>query len=335
MPFPTTVPLRLGSVGVITAALLAGCGGAGTAETSPPSPSADLVEPAETVPITTADPAATRATNDEASNTSPPAATPPPDQARVVTAAGVSQYLECSGRGAPTVLIVPGLDSSTDDWRPVLPALREESRTCVYDRPGIGASPARPGGAPVDAGLHAAELGALLTEAGESGPYLVVGHSYGGLVARAFIHDHQPNVAGVVLAEGVTPFDATNGSDWPEGGTIVDLDRSYQATGDGPVLGTTPLVVLSASDPEGDHLGGPRYGQSQQVTDAWIAGQQAALALSSDAIGVRATSGHVLQQDNPAAVIKAVAVVLTAARSGTRLSCADAWSAVAATCTDP
>ena len=264
------------------------------------------------------------------------AAPPPrPDLARVVTAGGVSQYLECSGQGAPTILIVPGLDSSTQDWQPVLPALRKESRTCVYDRPGIGDSPAREGGDRVDAGNHAEELAALLTEAGEAGPYLVVGHSYGGLVARAFINDQLPKVDGVVLAEGVTPFDNTNGSDWPEGGTVVDLERSYRATGDGPSLGARPLVVLSASDPEGDHLGGPRYGQSQAVTDAWIAGQQAALSLSTNSIGVEATSGHVLQQDDPAAVIQAVAVVLAAARTGTPVTCAGDWAAVAAVCTDP
>ncbi len=309
---------------LLAAALLTGCSGVGAAPAAPPGS-----------PTSVSSVSATDSSESPTAETTQTTPTRPPDLARVVTAAGVRQYLECSGAGTPTILIVPGLDSSIDDWLPVLPALREQSRTCVYDRPGIGDSPARERGGRVDAGLHAEELAALLTEAGEVGPYLVVGHSYGGLVARAFINDQPSRVAGVVLAEGVTPFDDTNGSDWPEGGTVVDLPLSYLATGDGPALGATPLVVLRASDPEGDHLGGPRYGQSQQVTDAWIAGQQAALSLSSNSIDVRATSGHVLQQDDPAAVIKSVAVVLAAARDGSPLRCAGDWQAVAATCTDP
>ncbi|MDQ1250058.1 MAG: hypothetical protein QG597_4435 [Actinomycetota bacterium] len=327
-----------GTATLIAAALLTGCGGGSAAPEAPesnanPAASTDPAPPGS--PTSVSSVSATDSGEAPSSETTQTTPTRPPDVARVVTAAGVSQYLECSGVGTPTILIVPGLDSSIDDWLPVLPALREQSRTCVYDRPGIGDSPAREGGGRVDSGLHAEELAALLTEAGESGPFLVVGHSYGGLVARAFINDQPSRVAGVVLAEGVTPFDDTNGSDWPEGGTVVDLPLSYQATGDGPALGTTPLVVLRASDPEGDHLGGPRYGQPQQVTAAWIAGQQAALSLSSNSIGVEATSGHVLQQDDPAAVIKSVAVVLAAVRTGTPLTCADDWQAVAATCTEP
>ena len=327
-----------GTATLIAAALLTGCGGGSAATEAPASnatPAASTNPAPLGTPTSVSSVSATDGSESPSAETTRATSTRPPDLARVVTAAGVSQYLDCAGEGAPTILIVPGLDSSIDDWLPVLPALREQSRTCVYDRPGIGDSPAREGGVRVDAGLHAEELSALLTEAGEDGPYLVVGHSYGGLVARAFINDQRSRVAGVVLAEGVTPFDDTNGSDWPEGGTVVDLPLSYQATGDGPSLGATPLVVLRASDPEGDHLGGPRYGQSQQVTDAWIAGQQAALSLSSNSIGVEATSGHVLQQDDPAAVIKSVAVVLAAARAGTPLSCAGDWQAVAATCTDP
>lgn len=255
-----------------------------------------------------------------------------PSVRRTVEAAGVSQYLDCAGSGSPTLMVVPGLDSGVDDWQDELGRLRELTRTCVYDRPGIGNSPARTGSTDVDAGQHADELSALMAASGERGPFVVLGHSYGGLVARAFVREHRGQVAGLLLAEGVSPNEPTNGSQWPEGGTEVDLARSYTATGDGPELGDLPLVVLSASDPSGDHLNGPRYPQSAEVTAEWVRDQRDAANLSTDSIAVIARSGHVLQQDNPAATTLAVSTLLAGIRSQTALGCAADWSAVDATC---
>ena len=253
---------------------------------------------------------------------------------RVVSADGVSQYLDCAGSGSPTLVVIPGLDSGVSDWLGELPALRRLTRTCVYDRPGIGDSPPREGSADVDAGLHASELSAALAEARESGPFALLGHSYGGLVARAFTNKDRAQVAGLLLAEGVSPNEPTNGVAWPEAGTQVNLSRSYAATGDGPGLGDLPLVVLSASDPGGDHLNGPRYSQPTAVTEEWVRDQRDAAALSVNSILVTAKSGHVLQQDNPPATTAAVEALLTAIRSRTPLTCNADWAAVNATCSE-
>jgi pimeloyl-ACP methyl ester carboxylesterase len=215
----------------------------------------------------------------------------------------------------------------------VRPALERITRTCVYERPGLGHSPARPDKAKVvDAGLYARELHALLGVAGEKGPFVVVGHSFGGLIARAFVHRYRKSVRALLLAESVTPYDRTLGHYWVEAAHRVDLRASSAATGGGPHLGRLPLLVLSASNPEEDHLGGPTYGQPQSLIDLWRRQQRADLRLSTDAIQVIAHSGHVLQQDNPPAVAEAVRELVAVAPTGGRLRCTPVWKKKHATC---
>jgi pimeloyl-ACP methyl ester carboxylesterase len=251
----------------------------------------------------------------------------------VIQAAGVRQWLHCRGSGPVTVLVITGLGAPASTWSGVRPSLEGLTRTCVYDRPGLGHSPARPdAGRVVDAGLHARELAALLTAAGEHGPFVVVGHSYGGLIARAFVHAYRARVRGLLLAESVTPDDPTLGRYWTEAGHRVDMVASSAATGGGPKLGVLPLLVLSASNPEGDHLGGPSYGQPAWMVTLWRTQQHADRALSRDAIQVIARSGHVLQQDDPPAVVEAVRELVSAVEKGHHLTCGSAWTAVHATC---
>jgi pimeloyl-ACP methyl ester carboxylesterase len=198
-------------------------------------------------------------------------ATTQPTFSAVVSADGVRQWLHCSGRGPLTLVVVPGLGTAATAWSPVLGQLQQLLRTCIYDRPGLGLSPARPNTRQViDAGMLAGELWALLQTAGEHGPYVVLGHSFGGLVARAFIAAHRASVRGVLLAESVTPFDPAAGPNWTEAGHAIDLHASSVATDDGPQLGSIPLLVLSASRPDENHLGGPTYGQPAWMTTLWI-----------------------------------------------------------------
>jgi pimeloyl-ACP methyl ester carboxylesterase len=251
----------------------------------------------------------------------------------LVTAGGVTQWLHCAGDGPVTVVVVPGLGSTASDWSQVRPAFERIARTCVYDRPGLGHSPRRPGSRlVVDAGLDARELGAALTRAGEHGPYVVVGHSFGGLVARAFIHQNLREVVAVLLAESVTPGDPTLGAYWHEAGVAVDMRASSSATGGGPRLGSRPLLVMTASRAEADHLTGPAYGQSPAVTQTWLSEQRADLSLSTDSIQVIAHSGHVLEQDAPQVVIDGLRLLVNAAEDGAPLTCERSWTALHAHC---
>jgi pimeloyl-ACP methyl ester carboxylesterase len=268
--------------------------------------------------------------------TAQPSATRPtvrPPFTAIVSAAGVRQWLSCAGPGPPTLVVVPGLAASAVSWTRVLPALRRIVRTCVYDRPGLGQSPPRPDThAVLDAGGLADELWALLHAAGEDGPYVMLGHSFGGLVARAFVAAHRRAVDGILLLESVTPGDPTLPRYWTEAGHAVDLVASAAATGGGPPLGSTPLVVLSASEPDRDHLGGPPYGQPAWMTALWRTQQRDDVRLSTASVQVVAHAGHVVQQDDPAAVAMAVRVLVRAVLARAAPSCQAPWSLVEASC---
>lgn len=175
----------------------------------------------------------------------------PPDlqwSIRTVRAAGISQWIACAGSGRLTIVVIAGLHADHRMWRSVLGPFARTTRTCIYDRPGLGASPPRVPHRVVDAGRHARELEALLVAARVPGPFLVVGHSYGGLIARAFVARYHEQVAGLVLIEGVAPFDRLSRY-WHEGGDIVDTSVSSVAAAS-LRLGSTPLVVMAAEDPD-------------------------------------------------------------------------------------
>jgi alpha/beta hydrolase fold len=288
------------------------------------------------VPSTPASPASAAASAEApvpVGSSRPPAGADAADFVAVVSSAGVRQWLQCSGAGPLTLVVVPGLSTAATAWSGVLPALRRLVRTCVYDRPGLGLSPPRPNRAEVvDTELLGQELWSALRAAGQRGPYLVLGHSFGGLVARAFVAAHRSSVRGLLLAESVTPGDPSNGRFWREAGHWVDLAATATAARSWPRLGGLPLLVLSASRPDENHLGGPTYHQPAWVTALWVREQQAQAALSNDEIQVVAQSGHVLQQDNPAAVIEAVRVLVTSVRDNRSLSCEGSWAQLEATC---
>jgi pimeloyl-ACP methyl ester carboxylesterase len=216
-------------------------------------------------------------------------------------------------------------------WRPVMAGFASASRTCVYDRPGLGRSPSRRGPTLVDAGLHARELHALLAAARITTPLVLVGHSYGALIVRAYARAYPGQVAGMLLLDGVYPgiqrnYWAPYRGNWIEGHTIVDLAASQVATGTGPSLGHRPLVVITAGNPE---PGAPEW-----VVELWDHEQDVAATLSTNVIHVVAIrSGHVIQSGDPAAVVEGVRELVVAVRTGRVLPrCAAAWVADGARC---
>ncbi|HXH24003.1 MAG TPA: alpha/beta fold hydrolase, partial [Vicinamibacterales bacterium] len=93
-------------------------------------------------------------------------------------------HLNRQGSGRPVVVFDAALGASSLSWTLVQPEVARLTRTCAYDRAGFGWSEAGP--LPRTAGRIADELHALLHAAGEPPPYVLVGHSYGGLVTRIF-----------------------------------------------------------------------------------------------------------------------------------------------------
>ena len=126
---------------------------------------------------------------------------PPPGQ--LVDVGGHRLQINCTGEGSPTVVIEAGLGDWSTGWGYVQPEVAKTTRVCTYDRAGWGWSD--PGPEPRDAAQIAKELHTLLQKANIPGPYVIVGHSLGGLPVRVFTHDYPAEVAGVVLVELMFP----------------------------------------------------------------------------------------------------------------------------------
>jgi len=112
---------------------------------------------------------------------------------------GVSLNLNCLGQGSPPVILDSGLGVPAAGWDLVMPDIAKFARVCSYDRAGYGWS--SPGPTPRTSEEIVTELHALLGASGEKGPFVLVGHSFGGYNVRVFADKHPADVAGLVLVD--------------------------------------------------------------------------------------------------------------------------------------
>ena len=110
----------------------------------------------------------------------------------------------CRGHGSPTVILESGFGAGSQAWGRVQPRIAGVTRVCAYDRAGYGFSDLGP--LPRDGAAIARDLDHALRAAAIRGPYIVVGHSAGGLYARLFAARRRSDVAGLVLVDSSTPF---------------------------------------------------------------------------------------------------------------------------------
>jgi pimeloyl-ACP methyl ester carboxylesterase len=112
-------------------------------------------------------------------------------------------HLNCSGHGSPAIILEAGNLGMSADWIKVQEKVAATTRVCSYDRAGMGWSETGP--APRDASRVSTELHTLLARAGVATPYMLVGHSYGGLYSRRYAGLYPEEVAGLVLIESSHP----------------------------------------------------------------------------------------------------------------------------------
>ena len=130
------------------------------------------------------------------------ARTKPPG--RLYDIGGRRLHLICNGDrrpGQPLVVLEAGHGSWSSCWQKVMPEVAKHARVCAYDRAGYGWSDPAPGNAYPE--RIVADLRALLKQAGEAGPYLLVGHSMGGALSRLFTTLHPEDVVGMVWVDSV------------------------------------------------------------------------------------------------------------------------------------
>jgi pimeloyl-ACP methyl ester carboxylesterase len=112
-------------------------------------------------------------------------------------------HLSCTGSGSPTVVLEPGQGGVSADLTWIARAVARDTRVCVYDRAGRGWSDAADG--PEDGAQIASELHTLLDRAHIPGPYVLAGHSFGGLYVQSFAAQFPDQVAGLVLLDSTAP----------------------------------------------------------------------------------------------------------------------------------
>ena len=118
---------------------------------------------------------------------------------KLVELSGHRLHVNCSGQGSPTVVVENGLGDFSFDWALVQSRVSQFTRICTYDRAGYAWSD--PGPKPRSFAQLNLELRDALAKLGEHGPYVLVGHSYGGPVVRNFALTYPKETAGLVLVD--------------------------------------------------------------------------------------------------------------------------------------
>ena len=252
-------------------------------------------------------------------------------------------FAECSGKGTPTVVMVPGSRSWHAVWDSVEdPAtgkltvsevsvfgrVAKVTRVCTYDRPGTSPADGSPRSTlvtqPTTAQQGADDLQAWLTAAKIPGPYVFVAHSWGGMLTSMYAGSHGEQVSGLVFVDSATPNlqDALTPEQWSTfiGGLAPLVDGSNAEVPDYPAsmaavraaadrLPTVPTVVITSDQQFDFGAGGaetwPVWGQAQ-----------ADFAAQHDARHITEThSSHMIPLTQPQLVADAVIGVVTEARN--------------------
>lgn len=198
--------------------------------------------------------------------------------------------LYCVGHGTPTVVFDSGLGDGTKAWGLVQPVVARRTRACAYDRAGLGFSdPAQRPGTSANA---VDDLHRLLDAAGIEPPYVLVGHSLGGMNVKLYAETYPAEVAGMVLVDP---------SHEDLGDRLWTLDPAYQAqyapyiASLQPCLTATAEQLVTGSPLAGTCVGsaGPRYspainaaeaerGRQPARREAWISEQENIWFASAD-----------------------------------------------------
>jgi len=247
-------------------------------------------------------------------------------QGRLVEVNGRSIYLDCRGQGSPTVLLESGMGDGAGAWSSVQDAAAATTRVCVYDRAGRGSSTAR--------GRHtlsdgAADLRVALANAGEAGPFVVVGHSLGGAYARIFAAAHRHEMAGLLLVDAFMP-DLERIAVHP---LLGPLRPEYEARLDGlralvarveSLDWPSSEAQLRAADLRGlaiEVLRAPRGesrldGATNEAIEAAVVASYKAMSPGRVRYALAWGAGHSIQVDRPDLVIEGIERLVDAARAG-------------------
>jgi pimeloyl-ACP methyl ester carboxylesterase len=249
--------------------------------------------------------------------------------APLIDIGGRRLYRSDVGAGDPTVILEAGLPDSAAPWSGVIPATASFARVVSYDRPNTIAGASDPAPTPRSAADAVTDLHALLNAAAVPSPYVLVGHSVGGLFVRLYASRYPDEVAGLVLVDSshedqderrrqmVSPeLFAAEHQAVHSNSEGIDLDRSFaqvrEARAASP-LRQMPLIVLSAGvdDPAFFPANWPmdKEGQLHDELQRDLAG-----LVPGGRFVLAEKSGHYIQQSQPDLVLQAIRAVVEAVR---------------------
>jgi hypothetical protein len=230
---------------------------------------------------------------------------------------GRELYAECAGRGKPTILLEAGDNSDTSQWSPILSSLSEQTRTCAYDRAGLGLSDPAKGCRQLDDLLD--DTQGLLRAAQIDPPYLLVGTSGGGYLMAGLAARRPKDVVGLVLLETpkaitILPPEVRQQISCGAPGNVEHRDyRAVEHTvwDHRKRLGTFPVRIMSNDygeiSPPGD--------EKTSVED-----QRGWLVLSPNSKQVVVTSGHDVVSNETNKSLRLILDTLRSAREKTPAS---------------
>ena len=256
-----------------------------------------------------------------------------------------SLHIRCTGQGSPVVVIDTGVGDTSERWQPIQAQIAQVTRVCTYDRAGYG--PSEPGPLPRHSQQAADELKQLLENAGVRGPYVLVGHSLGGLNVQVFADRYPDLVAGLILLDP-TPLPFIIGQAFHELHRVFEqqaaelqqvaeaarqsTDAEAQAQADYleavasehaaliaesasqvaaiASFGDIPLIVIGSGKPN------PAFGaDAEAFQQFWIEQNRELATMSTNGTFVLAQqSSHYLHEDAPDVVLDAVRQMVERAR---------------------
>jgi pimeloyl-ACP methyl ester carboxylesterase len=208
---------------------------------------------------------------------------------------GCKLYVQCYGKGKPTVIFESGLNCSCDVWCLVQPEISKVARTFAYDRAGVGLSEKSP--LPTTTSLDQVhQLHTLLKKSKVGPPYIIVAHSLGGYNARLFATTYPKEVVGIVFIDSShedqsfsnSPGSELTSDELRDSSAQVIISRKKDA------LRNIPIIVLTAGEDN----------------ESWTLCQNDIASLSNKSKHIFVNCGHRIQSEQPQIVINSIKEII-------------------------
>lgn len=230
-------------------------------------------------------------------------------------------YSKSSRKGKPNVIFISGLGDSSETWNEVQHRMAQVTSTLSYDRAGVGRSEAAP--VPRTCLDLAEELSALLVAIDMEPPYLLVGHSFGGLVARLYASLYPQTVCGIVLVDAAPEFKElayekvlpkhliAGNREYYENPMVnrekIDKVESYRQVAEHARTSSIPLAIITRGLP--DHSGEDWPARAILAVEQKLQAEFMRWSTSSKQ-RIACRSGHDIHHDEPDIIIEEIMIML-------------------------